>query len=225
MLLDHSSSAGWLLVWAHACFSFTLEGPMSRSQRLSHFVPALVFGLLCTVVVARVSRAQDVGDADTLKARAVLRTCESPSTLVGTATFQERPSAEGVKVVDVFVEIHRGVSPGIRAVHIHETAQCDPCAAAGGHFDPGPNSNSSPDGNHPFHAGDLVNIVINDDGRGTLFTTTSRITLSPGPLSVFDSDGSVLIVHVNPDTYCPDGPVAGCAGGARAACGVIRAIR
>jgi hypothetical protein len=24
-----------------------------------------------------------------------------------------------------------------------------------------------------------------------------------------------------PDTYCPDGVVAGCAGGARAACGII----
>jgi Cu-Zn family superoxide dismutase len=196
---------------------------MSRSQRLSHFVPALVLGLLCMVVAARASRAQEVGDTAPLKARALLRTCESPSTFVGTATFQERPSPEGVKVVDVFVELRRGVAPGLHAVHIHETAQCDPCAAAGGHFDPGPNSNSSPDGNHPFHAGDLVNIDINDDGRGTLFTTTSRITLSPGPLSVFDSDGSVVIVHVNPDTYCPDGPVAGCAGGARAACGVIQA--
>jgi Cu-Zn family superoxide dismutase len=123
------------------------------------------------------------------------------------------------------VEVRRGLAPGLHALHIHETAQCDPCTAAGGHFDPGPNSNSSPDGNHPFHAGDLVNIRINDEGHGTLFTTTSRLTLSPGPLSVFDNDGSVVIIHVNPDTYCPDGPVAGCAGGTRAACGVLRAIR
>jgi Cu-Zn family superoxide dismutase len=225
MFRDNSASAGGLLRFAHTCASFTLEGPMSRSQHCSRFVPALLFGLLCIVVAARASHAQEDGDTAPLKARALLRTCESPSTLVGTATFQERPSAEGVKVVDVFVEIRRGVAPGIHAMHIHETAQCDPCAAAGGHFDPGPNSNSSPDGNHPFHAGDLVNISIDDEGRGTLFTTTSRITLSPGPLSVFDSDGSVVIVHVNPDTYCPDGPVAGCAGGARAACGVIQATR
>jgi Cu-Zn family superoxide dismutase len=135
--------------------------------------------------------------------------------------LQERPSAEGVKVVDVFVEISRGLSPGTHAVHIHETGQCEPCAAAGGHFDPGPNGNPSPDGNHPFHTGDLMNIVIDDRGRGTLLTTTSRMTLSSGPLSVFDRDGSALIVHVGPDTYCPDGPVTGCAGGARAACGVI----
>ena len=54
-----------------------------------------------------------------------------------------------------------------------------------------------------------------------LRTTTSRVTLSPGPLSVFDLDGSAFIIHVNPDTYCPGGEVAGCAGGARAACAVI----
>jgi Cu-Zn family superoxide dismutase len=198
---------------------------MLRSPSQTRFVSALVLGLLCAVVSVHDSRAQDVGNADALTARAVLHTCDSPSTPAGTAFLQERPSAEGVKVVDVFVEIHRGLAPGIHAVHIHETGQCDPCAAAGGHFDPGPNSNTNPDGNHPFHTGDLINIAINDQGKGTLLTTTSRLTLSPGPLSVFDSDGSAFIVHVNPDTYCPDGPVAGCAGGARAACGVIRATR
>jgi Cu/Zn superoxide dismutase len=40
-------------------------------------------------------------------------------------------------------------------------------------------------------------------------------------LSLFDANGSAFIIHVNPDTYCPAGAVAGCAGGARAACGVI----
>jgi hypothetical protein len=59
------------------------------------------------------------------------------------------------------------------------------------------------------------------NGVGTLRTTTTRVTLSPGPLSVFDGNGSAIIIHVSPDSYCPDGVVAGCAGGARAACGVI----
>ena len=52
-------------------------------------------------------------------------------------------------------------------------------------------------------------------------TLTSRVTLSPGPLSVFDEDGSAVIIHVDPDSYCPEGEAKGCAGGARAACGVI----
>jgi Cu-Zn family superoxide dismutase len=94
---------------------------------------------------------------------------------------------------------------------------------AGGHFDPGPSGNPSPDGNHPFHSGDLINVEVKR-GFGVMRTTTSRITLSPGPLSVFDVDGSAIIIHALPDTYCPGGEVAGCAGGARAACGKIELV-
>jgi len=79
---------------------------------------------------------------------------------------------------------------------------------------------SSPDGNHPFHSGDLINIEVRN-GQGIMQTTTSRVTLSDGPLTLFDADGSALIIHVDPDTYCPEGEAKGCAGGARAACGII----
>jgi superoxide dismutase, Cu-Zn family len=164
------------------------------------------------------------GLADAVQARAVLRTCADEPLSIGQAFLSERPSAEGVKVVDIVIQVQRGLAPGQHAVHIHETGKCLPCDAAGGHFDPGPNSNPSPDDNHPFHSGDLVNLAINDQGVGGLFTTTSRVTLSDGPLSVFDADSSSVIIHVEPDTYCPDGPVPECAGGERAACGVIRRI-
>ena len=102
-----------------------------------------------------------------------------------------------------------------------KTADCQPCSAAKGHFDPGPHSASSPDGNHPFHMGDLINIVLDESGSGIMETSTSRITLSDGPLSIFDDDGSSFIIHVDEDTYCPEGEAKGCAGGARAACGII----
>jgi Cu-Zn family superoxide dismutase len=144
--------------------------------------------------------------------------CTDPA-ISGTALLVEVPSSEGVKNVLVSMAVN-GLPDGKHAVHIHQTANCVPCGAAGGHFDPGPNSNTSPDGNHPFHSGDLVNINIRN-GRGFLATNSTRVTLSPGPLSLFDADGSAFIIHVDPDTYCPDGPVAGCAGGARAACGII----
>ncbi len=114
-----------------------------------------------------------------------------------------------------------GLLPGKHAVHIHETASCEPCSAAGGHFDPGPHSNSNPDGNHPFHSGDLINLNVSDAGKGLLATVSSRVSLSEGPLSLFDDDGSAFIVHYQPDSYCPEGAAAGCAGGARAACGII----
>jgi Cu-Zn family superoxide dismutase len=61
-------------------------------------------------------------------------------------------------------------------------------------------------------------------GYGVLLTLSTRVTLSPGPLSIFDKDGSALIIHEKPDTYCPQGDVHDCAGGGRAACGIIEAV-
>jgi Cu-Zn family superoxide dismutase len=138
------------------------------------------------------------------------------------ATLKERKSEEGVKLVDIHLKV-KGLSDGKHAVHIHETAQCEPCGAAKGHFDPGPHGFSNPDGNHPFHSGDLINIE-SKGGTGVMETTTSRITLSPGPLSIIDNDGSAFIIHTNMDTYCPEGVVSGCAGGSRDACGIIKMI-
>ena len=171
--------------------------------------------------------AQDGADVvekhlNLVKAQATIQGCVNTA-ISGTALLVERPSNEGVKLVDVVMLI-RGLTPGKHAVHIHATGNCTPCAGAGGHFDPGPNSNPAPDGNHPFHSGDLVNVNADSNGVGTLITTTSRVTLSPGPLSVFDADGGAIIVHDLADTYCPDGPVANCAGGTRAACGIIQPI-
>ena len=133
----------------------------------------------------------------------------------------ERVSEEGIKQVDINITIARGVAQGKHGVHIHETVSCKPCGSAKGHFDPGPESNTNPDGNHPFHAGDLNNINIAENGIGILQTKTSRITLSEGPLSIFDENGSSFIIHTNEDSYCPDGAVKGCAGGSRDACGII----
>jgi Cu-Zn family superoxide dismutase len=148
----------------------------------------------------------------------------SDEEITGTATFRERPSSEGVKLVDISLEV-RGLTDGNHAVHVHERGSCEPCGSAGGHHDPGPfgkTTPDSPDFNHPFHGGDLVNLQV-AGGVGTLTTTSSRFTLSPGRMSLFDEDGSALIIHTNSDTYCDqeDELQPGCAGGARDACGVL----
>ena len=162
---------------------------------------------------------------DNKQAEATIHSCANAEERVGTLKMLERVSDESIKLVDIELELQSvSIDPGKHAVHIHETANCTPCSAAKGHFDPGPNSNTSPDGNHPFHMGDLPNIEVDENHRGRLWTTTSRITLSDGPLSIFDSDGSAVIVHVDADTYCPEGEEAGCAGGARAACGIIHRV-
>ena len=179
-------------------------------------VVSLVVGAALAPVSASVA-----ADLFSAKAVATIRSCgEEP--LSGFATLKERASEEGIKQVDVYMQVD-GIPSGKRAVHIHENASCEPCGDAGGHFDPGPAGNSSPDGNHPYHSGDLPNIESRD-GAALLTTRTSRVTLSPGPLSLFDQNGSAFIVHVNPDSYCFGGEAAGCAGGARAACGIIEAV-
>ena len=153
-------------------------------------------------------------------ASAKIESC-TDARIEGTAKLREHDSSEGVKRVDIDLMV-KGLPAGKHAVHIHEVGTCSPCGSAKGHFDPGPNSNSSPDGNHPFHMGDLENIEVSAEGDAHLRVSTTRITLSDGPLSLFDEDGSAFIIHVDPDTYCPDGVEKGCAGGARAACGIIK---
>ena len=183
------------------------------------------------VAFAAIVLVPAVTSAEGLRAAAEMKGCTDPK-VSGTATLVEQVTPEGVKEVTVELRM-TGLPDGQRAVHIHETGACEPCAAAGGHHDPGPFGQSRPDTasdvtpatdiNHPFHMGDLINLDIKD-GVGSLKHTTNRVTLSPGRLSVFDADGSSIIVHVQPDTYCDEETdlKKGCAGGAREACGIIK---
>jgi Cu-Zn family superoxide dismutase len=166
-----------------------------------------------------------------VRATADLQGC-GEAKVTGTATLTEQVTPEGVKEVTVKMNV-KGLEDGKHAVHIHAVGKCEPCAAAGGHHDPGPAGQPRPDTdsdtvpatdiNHPFHMGDLINLDVKN-GVGTLEHTTSRVTLSPGRLSVFDADGSAIIVHAKPDTYCDEETELkkGCAGGAREACGILK---
>lgn len=138
----------------------------------------------------------------------------------------------GAKYVHVKLEVAGDpevLKPGVHAVHIHEKAECgapdDKFMCAGGHFDPGPSGNSAPDANHGYHAGDLPSIVIDAEGRGALEAITTRVTLSPGPVSILDAasapEGTSLMIHANPDPYTPGEAGSGHSGGPRLACGTI----
>jgi hypothetical protein len=52
---------------------------------------------------------------------------------------------------------------------------------------------------------------------------TSRVTVAPGPLSLFDANGSSVIVHLNQDQGTTGVP--GGSGGPRIACGVIEMVQ
>lgn len=146
--------------------------------------------------------------------------------ITGTLYLQElRP---GVVAVQLSVKGDPAVlTPGNHGVHFHETGSCDATTAtrfssAKGHFDPGPSGNSTPvEQNHPYHLGDLPNLEVNAKGEGRLLTVTSRVALTAGPTSVFDADGTAMIIHANRDLEKAGGTAAE-AGGGRLACGVVK---
>lgn len=132
---------------------------------------------------------------------------------VGRATF-----AQADDQVRIVLRVH-GLPPGDKGVHLHAVGQCAGPAftSAGGHFNPTGAQHGTLNPRGP-HAGDLPNIAIGGDGTGRLDTTTARVTLGAGPTSLFDTDGSALVIHAGPDDYRTD-PTGG--SGARIACGVI----
>jgi len=108
---------------------------------------------------------------------------------------------------------------GSHGVHIHDVGQCDPPSfdSAGAHFNPTKAAHGSANPRGP-HAGDLPNIVVDATGRGHLETTASHVTLEKGSHSLFDANGSSLVIHASPDDLRTD-PAGD--SGARIACGVI----
>jgi superoxide dismutase, Cu-Zn family len=132
---------------------------------------------------------------------------------VGRVFFRQAPDG-------VFVRLEvRGLAPGLHAVHIHAVAKCEGPAftSAGDHFNPTQRKHGlkNPDG---AHAGDLTNMLVAKNGFGRFESLTDAITLNAGPTSVFDADGSALVIHEGVDDYVTD--PAGNAGD-RVACGLI----
>lgn len=139
-----------------------------------------------------------------------------------TAGSHDMKFMTGMKAVQITVTV-TGLKPGPHGMHLHAIGKCEApaFAAAGGHFDPGPSGLTDPDTNHPFHMGDLPNLVADANGKASITATTNRVTLSDGPLSVFDTDGTAIIIHANPDQGVTGEAKSGLSGGPRAACGVI----
>ena len=168
--------------------------------------------------------------AEVVRARAKLAGPPG-SGITGEVTFVELKGnfpEPGVDLEAVVTGPPDKLGPGPHGLHIHEnsTGGClPPYTSAGGHFDPGPVGDTDPDVNHPFHMGDIPNVVVDRKGDGAMEARTSRITLSPGPLSVFDDNGSVVILHEKADQGIPGPPKSGVSGGPRIACGVIELIQ
>jgi superoxide dismutase, Cu-Zn family len=190
----------------------------NRARRKRMNVRNLIVTAAAVAISAAGLTAQDMPKPETvMKARADIK----GDGITGTAEFEEQTRGT-VRIVTIRLNV-KGLKPGLHGVHLHAIGKCEAPAftAAGGHFDPGPAGNTDPDANHPFHMGDIPNVDVGKDGSGTLYAMTSRVTLSDGPLSVFDADGTAIIVHANPDQGITGAPKSGVSGGPRAACGVL----
>jgi Cu-Zn family superoxide dismutase len=153
------------------------------------------------------------GGSPTPKAKAYL--VDPQGKRVGEATLEE--TAKGVKIT-LKVE---NLPPGEHAFHIHEKGVCEPphFKTAGGHFNPFGKKHGLKNPEGP-HAGDLPNITIGADGRGSFEVMAPLVTLKPGEKnSVFQSGGTSLMIHQGPDDNVSD--PAGHAG-PRIACGLIK---
>ena len=111
-----------------------------------------------------------------------------------------------------------GLPEGARALHLHQTAVCEAptFASAGGHFNPTARTHGKLSDDGP-HLGDLPNIDVTADGTfsGVFPLEGSARDLIP---SLFDEDGTSILLHEGADDYRTDPSGAA---GPRLACGVL----
>jgi Cu-Zn family superoxide dismutase len=186
-------------------------------------VVALVFALACACACATSSAPSAspsgaaaspslVSDASGPAATAVIEP-RSDSTVSGTARFSS--ASDGLKA---HVEV-QGAKPGKHGVHIHEKGDCsDPKAAsAGAHYNP----NTSPHHGGPHtatrHGGDLGNIEVDANGKGTLDVVVQDVSVASPQNGVV---GRSIIIHETVDDLATD-PAGN--SGARLGCGAIQA--
>lgn len=150
----------------------------------------------------------------------------SASATIVNAAGDERGTAElwqdrdNVVHVDVRVT---GMPPGPHGIHVHAVGVCDAAggtafSSAGAHFNPLGRQHGLDNPAGP-HGGDAPNFTVSADGIGRATFTTDRISLLDGSTSLFDDDGSAIVIHAAADDQIsqPSGN-----SGARIACGIVR---
>jgi Cu-Zn family superoxide dismutase len=172
---------------------------MSKSAHL-----IVCSGMVCLLLHTSSASAQHQARAEITKAT---------GNRIGSATF--RASQEGV-VITVNV---KELPPGLHAVHLHSVGKCEGPAftSAGPHVNPLNKHHGLKNPAGP-HAGDLPDMYVQKNGVGHYEVLADSVTLDSAETSVFDADGTALIIHATADDDITD--PAGNAG-ERIACGVI----
>jgi Cu-Zn family superoxide dismutase len=181
---------------------------------LKHFVVAVMVVLLSTFAysAAQDKKGEPHKQVGPKKAICVL-TPTKGSKVSGKVTFTAKGDA--IEITGVIM----GLTPGKHGFHVHEFGDISSSdgLATGGHFNPDKEKHGGPE-DKERHAGDLGNIVADEDGKATLKMTDRLITLH-GAHSII---GHGLIVHAKADDFKTQ--PTGDAGG-RVAQGVIGAAK
>jgi Cu-Zn family superoxide dismutase len=167
--------------------------------------------LSTTIALAAVLAAGAALAQDAMTATASLKGADGADH--GTVTLTETPAG-----VLVRAEL-TGLPPGEHGFHFHETGACEPpFESAGGHYNPTAAEHGFKAVGGP-HGGDMPNIHVPESGDLTVEVFNAGVTLEDGaPDTLFDDDGTALIVHAGADDY--ESQPSGDAGD-RIACGVV----
>lgn len=179
---------------------------------------AAVAAIMALAGLAALLTLSSAATADSFGSKfAFTRIVDAEGDVIGAAMLTQRKEE-----VRVFAWT-KGLAPGKHGIHIHAVGQCDDAAfvSAGSHFNPEMKQHGlhNPAG---AHGGDLPNLEVRENGLGILHAGNDRISLLEGPRSLFDADGSALVIHANEDDQVTD-PTGN--SGARVACGVIQTRR
>ena len=137
---------------------------------------------------------------------------KSNSTITGKVTFNEK---NGIVKMEATIT---NALEGNHAIHIHAEGDCSAPdgKSAGGHWNPTNQSHGKWE-KQPFHIGDIGNIVIAADGKGTITRETDLWCIGCDD-ETKNIIGKAIIIHQGPDDFTSQ--PAGAAG-ARIGCGVI----
>jgi Cu-Zn family superoxide dismutase len=112
-----------------------------------------------------------------------------------------------------------GMSAGAYGAHVHAVGRCDApdFTSAGPHWNPAgrQHGKNNPQG---MHHGDLPNLTVGTDGRGSFEVTIPGARIAGGSHPLLDADGAAVVIHAGPDDYRTD-PSGN--SGARIACGIL----
>lgn len=149
------------------------------------------------------------------QAEAILSGTSGDTAVNGTARFTANDQTGKVSlVIDITVPTKAGQSV---AVHLHEHGDCgDKGEMAHGHWNP-TNTNHGKWGSGSFHAGDIGNVQLDGNGKGSLTVETDLWSIGGGANK--NILGKAVIVHSGVDDYTtqPTGNA-----GSRIGCGVIK---